>query len=300
MHAGETPTDVALVRRLVAARFPRWAGLSVTPVESAGTDNVIYRLGERLSVRLPRIAGAAGQTELERRWLPRLAPHLPVEVPEPVAVGEPALGYPFPWAVYRWIDGTNPATPDGLAGPLAGFVTALRRIGTAGGPAARPGGRGASLRHRDVTGSIAALAGDYDSAVLTEVWESDRAAPPWQGPPVWLHGDLHAGNLLVRGGTLSAVLDWSCLAVGDPAADLIPAWLLLGPAGRAEFRARLGDDDATWRRGRAWAFGMALNALPYYRTTNPFLAGMARYAIGEILAETGHDARPPRGAGVRR
>ncbi|MEV8515348.1 aminoglycoside phosphotransferase family protein [Dactylosporangium sp. NPDC051484] len=292
MHEGEPPTDAELVRALVEAQFPQWAGLSVASVASTGTDNAIYRLGDALSVRLPRLPGATGQIELERRWLPRLAPHLPAEVPDPVAVGAPALGYPFAWAVYRWIDGANPGGPDGLAEPLTDFIAALRRIDTAGGPPARPGARGASLRGKDMSAWIDALAGDYDPAVLTAVWEADRSAPDWPGPPVWLHGDLHAGNLLLRDGTLGAVLDWSCLAVGDPAADLIPAWLLLDAAQRDAFRSRLGADEDTWRRGRAWAFAMSLAALPYYRTTNPFLAGIARRAIDEVLAETGHaDAR---------
>jgi aminoglycoside phosphotransferase (APT) family kinase protein len=288
MHEAEARTDVRLVRGLVAAQFPQWAGLDVAPVESSGTDNVIYRLGDALSVRLPRIPGATGQVEHERRWLPRLAPHLPAEVPEPVAVGVPGLGYPFGWGVYRWIDGANPRGPDGLAEPLADFIAALRRIDTAGGPRAQPGGRGSSLRHRDMREWIEALAGDYDPAVLTRVWEDDRSAPEWDGPPVWIHGDLHAGNLLVRGGTLGAVLDWSCLAVGDPAADLIPAWLLFDAAERAVFRARLDPDEDTWRRGRAWAFSMSMAALPYYRTTNAFLADLGRRGIEETLAETGH------------
>ncbi|MGI5242395.1 aminoglycoside phosphotransferase family protein [Dactylosporangium sp. CA-139066] len=286
MHEGEAPTDAELVRALVAAQFPQWAGLEVTPLASTGTDNAIYRLGGELSVRLPRLPHATGQIELERRWLPRLAPHLPAAVPEPVAVGSPALGYPYAWAVYRWLEGTNPVGPDGLAAPLADFVLALRRIGTAGAPVAPAGGRGGDLRHRDIGDWIAQLAGDYDPALLTAVWEADRSAPGWAGPPVWVHGDLHAGNLLVRGGTLAAVLDWSCLAAGDPAVDLIPAWMLLDAPGRAELRSRLGEDDDTWRRGRAWAFSMAVGLLPYYRVTNPAFAEVGRYGLEEILAET--------------
>ncbi|GAA2379735.1 phosphotransferase [Dactylosporangium salmoneum] len=155
----------------------------------------------------------------------------------------------------------------------------------AGPPPARPGERGASLRDWDVSAPIEQLAGEYDPARLTAVWEADRAAPEWAGPPVWIHGDLHAGNLLVRGGTLAVVLDWSCLAVGDPAADLLPAWLLLDGPGRAEFRAALAPDEDTWRRGRAKAFGMALAALPYYRDTNPFLAALGRRGIAAVLSE---------------
>ena len=285
LHEGEPPTDAELVRALVAAQFPHWSGLDVTPVPAEGTDNVIYRLGDGLSVRLPRGDGGARQIDLERRWLPRLAPHLPAAVPDPVAVGAPALGYPYAWAVYRWLAGANPVGPGGLAAPLADFVLALRRIDTGDGPPAKPGGRGSSLRHNRAADWIPALAGDYDPALLSAVWEADRSAPEWSGPPVWFHGDLHAGNVLVHGGTLAAVLDWSCLGVGDPAADLLPAWLLLDAPGRAEFRARLGDDEGTWRRGRAWAFGMGLGLLAYYRDSAPGLAAMGRYGIDEVLAE---------------
>jgi len=285
MHADEIPTSAELVRRLIAAQFPQWAGLPVAPVDSAGTDNAIYRLGTAFSVRLPRIRWATGQIELERQWLPRLAPALPVAIPRPVAVGVPALGFPYPWSVYAWLDGTNPVAADapGLALELAAFITALRRIDTAGGPCAEPGRRGAPLSDQDPAEPIATLADRYDPAELTAAWESDAAAPPWDRDPVWLHGDLHAGNLLVRGGALAAVLDWSCLAVGDPAVDLIPAWSMLPPDARDAFRAALDPDDATWRRGRAWALLMAVNALPYYADTNPFLADLSRHIIAAVL-----------------
>ncbi|WP_433044058.1 aminoglycoside phosphotransferase family protein [Dactylosporangium sp. CS-033363] len=279
--------DVELVRGLVAGQFPQWAGLPLAPVASDGTDNAIFRLGEGLSVRLPRYERAVGQIALERRWLPVLGPGLPVAVPEPVAVGVAARGYPFPWAVYRWLDGANPGRPDLLAVDLAGFLLALWDADTSGGPRAEADGRGGSLRGKDVSGPIAQLAGDYDPARLSAVWEADRAAPDWAGRPVWLHGDLHAGNLLAgRDGRLAVVLDWSCLAVGDPAADLIPAWVAFGPAARAAFRERLGVDEATWRRGRASAFAFGLGALSYYRTTNAYFAALGRYAIGQVLAET--------------
>ena len=287
MHPGEIATTVPLVEGLVASQFPQWAGRAVAPVASGGTDNAIYRLGDDLSVRLPRMERATGQVGLERRWLPALAPRLPAEIPEVLAVGRPALGYPFSWGVYRWIAGDNPQSPAGLGEPLAAFLTALRAIDPGDGPRAVPGGRGASLRGRDIGEWIPQLADDYDPAVLTGVYEADRSAPEHDGPPVWLHGDLHAGNLLVRDGTLAAVLDWSCLTVGDPAADLIPAWLLLDEAERGAFREALEAGQDMWRRGRAWAFGMAIAALAYYRDTNPYFAALGRFGIGAVLSETG-------------
>ncbi|MET7397387.1 aminoglycoside phosphotransferase family protein [Dactylosporangium sp. NPDC005572] len=281
MHDGEVPTDALLVRLLLAEQFPAWADLPVTPVESGGTDNAIYRLGDDLAVRLPRIGWATGQIALERTWLPVLAPQLPVAVPAPLAVGVPAFGYPYEWAVYRWLPGVNPGEVP--ARDLADFVVALRGVDAVGGPPAR--GRGAPLDATAVPAPIQELAGEYDVALLTDVWRADAAAAPWGGPPTWLHGDLHGGNVLVDGGRLSAVIDWSCLAVGDPAIDLLPAWSLLSAADRPAFREQVGADEAQWRRGRCWALTMAVNALPYYRDTNPFLAGLGRRMIAEVLAD---------------
>ncbi|GGM79252.1 aminoglycoside phosphotransferase family protein [Dactylosporangium sucinum] len=285
MHEGEVPTDAELVRLLLAAQFPAWAGLPVTPVASGGTDNAIYRLGDELAVRLPRIDWATGQIALEETWLPLLAPRLPVAVPAPLAVGEPGFGYPYQWGVYRWLPGTNPGVVPAL--DIADFVVALRRVEATGGPPARAGGRGAPIDPAAVPPPIQQLAGEYDAERLTEIWRSDASVPPWSGPPTWLHGDLHGGNVLVDDGRLSAVIDWSCLAVGDPAIDLLPAWSLLDGADRPAFRDRVGADEPQWRRGRCWALTMAVNALPYYRDTNPFLAGLARRLIAEVLADVG-------------
>lgn len=294
MHADEVETSAALVRRLLAAQFPRWAHLPITPVPSAGTDNALYRLGDDMVVRLPRIHWAVGQVDKEQRWLPRLAPLLPLDIPVPLAAGAPGAGYPWRWSVYRWLDGEN-ATLDRLADPgqaaadLAGFVAALQRIDATGGPP--PGDhnswRGVPLARRDAAtrAAIAALRGILDTDAATTAWEAALAAPAWGGPPVWLHGDLQAGNLLARDGRLSAVIDFGCLGVGDPACDLLPAWSLFTAETRPVFRAALAVDDATWARGRGWALSFGLIALPYYWDTNPGLAAIARHAIAEALAE---------------
>ncbi|MFI5910050.1 aminoglycoside phosphotransferase family protein [Dactylosporangium sp. NPDC051541] len=277
--------SIEVVRALVGSQFPQWAGLAVSRFASTGTDNVIFRLGEEFSVRLPLGDNGAGQIELERRWLPVLAPHLATAVPDQVAVGVPGLGFPYTWAVYRWLDGANPDGLDDLVPDLADFVRALRRIDATGGPAARFGGRGGSLRGRDVSEWIAQLAEDYDPGRLTAVWQADRDVEEWGGPPVWVHGDLHPANLLACDGRLRAVLDWSCLTIGDPAIDLMPAWLAMGPATRAEFRERVGPDAATWRRARAWAFSFGLGAFAFYRETNPYFGVMGKRAIDQVLAD---------------
>jgi aminoglycoside phosphotransferase (APT) family kinase protein len=301
MHADEAPTDAALVRRLLTAQFPHWAGLPIKPVPSAGTDNALYRLGEDMAVRLPRIPSAVGQVEKEQRWLPRLASHLPLAIPTPLAEGSPGDGYPYPWSVYCWLAGEN-ATLERLADPrqaardLAHFITALQQIDPSGGPApgAHNSGRGAPLAPRDAE-TRAAIAWLHDNDMLdgdllTTAWKASLQAPVWDGPPVWLHGDLQSGNLLASHGRLSAVIDFGCLGVGDPACDLMVAWTLLPADARDVFRGELPVDDATWLRGRGWALSFGLIALPYYLTTNPVLAGIGRYAVDEVLADIARGA----------
>lgn len=293
MHDDEIETDVALVRRLIAAQFPQWAGLPVSPVPSAGTDNALYRLGDHLAVRLPRIPVATGQLEKEQRWLPYLAPQLPLAIPDPLARGRPGEGYPWSWSVYRWLEGkTLTAAPVDdqrrLALDLAGFIAALHRIDPAGGPP--PGQhnsfRGVPLATRDdaTRSAIAQLRGTLDTAAATAAWEAALQTPAWPHAPVWIHGDLQAGNLLAIRGRLSAVIDFGCLGVGDPACDLMVAWNLLTADARDVFRRALNVDDATWDRGRGWAVSVGLIALPYYRHTNPILAAIARRTIDEVLA----------------
>jgi aminoglycoside phosphotransferase (APT) family kinase protein len=294
MHADEVDTDVGLVCRLLAAQFPQWADLPIEPVESAGTDNALYRLGADVVVRLPRIDWAGGQPDKEHAWLPRLAPLLPLAIPAPLALGTPGEGYPWHWSVYRWLDGET-ATLDRIADPceaataLGQFVAALHRIEPAGGPVTGEGtiSRGGPLAQRDgeTRAAIASVRDMFATDALTAAWEDALAAPLWHGPPVWLHGDLQSGNLLAVDGRLSAVIDWGCLDVGDPACDVMPAWSYLPEEARDAFRAALPVDDATWARGRGWALSVGLIALPYYETTNPVLAGIARRSIDAVLAD---------------
>jgi aminoglycoside phosphotransferase (APT) family kinase protein len=291
MHADEQHTDAAMVRRLVAAQFPKWSRLSVRAVRSAGTDNAVYRLGERMLVRLPRIERAVADVAHEQRWLPRLAPLLPVAIPRPRGLGTPAEGYPWPWSVYGWLEGENPtvaaiADAGSRAAELAAVVRALQAARLPGAP---PAGRGVPLARRDgsTRDAIAALSGMIDTDAATAAWRAALAAPEWTGRPVWVHGDLAPGNLLVANGRLTGVIDWAGAGVGDPACDMMVAWNLLPAPDRALFRDAVGADDATWLRGRGWALSVALIQLPYYRRTNPVLAASARHVIGEVLAEHG-------------
>lgn len=294
MHADEADVDAALVRRLLAACFPDWAPRPLVPVASSGTDHALYRLGDDLLVRLPRLARVVDQVEREHRWLPRLAPQLPVAIPTPVARGSPAAGYPWPWSVYRWLAGENPVAgriPDAgrLATELAAFVAALHAIDPAGGPPPGAGTffRGAPLATRDerTRAALAALRGEIDTKSASAVWGEALRTPPHAGPPVWIHGDLAPGNLLCVDGRLAAVIDFGGSGVGDPACDLIVAWNLFDDAARRVYRSALAVDEATWSRGRGWALSVALLQLPYYRDSNPALAANARRTIREVLAE---------------
>jgi aminoglycoside phosphotransferase (APT) family kinase protein len=289
MHADEIPIDVDLVRRLLATQFPRWADLPIRPVQSNGTVNALYRLGGDMVVRLPRLEEWAGAIDHEYRWLPRLAPHLPAAVPLPIAQGHAGEGYPCPWLVNRWIEEATPTVdpiidPARLAVDVAAFIAAMQQIEAADGPPAR---RGAHLSTQDefTRASIDESRDDVDVKQVSGIWEEALSTPEWDGPPVWVHGDLLPDNLLVQAGRLRAVLDFGEVGVGDPACDLIPAWSLLTPETRAAFRTELALDDATWNRGRGWALSIAVQAIPYYRHTNQAFVGLAARMLEQIAAD---------------
>lgn len=273
-----------LVRCLVDGQFPDWAGLPLRPVALDGWDNTTLRLGDALSVRLPNAAGYVAQIEKEHRWLPRLAAGLSMPIPDPVARGEAGCGYPFPWSVYRWLDGEPAATASiadevAFARDLGGFLAALHRLDTTDGPAAgdHSFGRGGPLERYDAEtrATIAALGGRIDGHAALRTWEAalDR---PWSGPDVWAHGDLAASNLLVRDGRLAAVIDFGCCAVGDPACDTVMAWTFFSGASAAAFRAASNLDADTWARGRAWALWKTLITLHGHTDDQAALAETAR------------------------
>ncbi|GAB2576482.1 hypothetical protein Aab01nite_12980 [Paractinoplanes abujensis] len=274
--------DTALVRRLVNGQFPQWAGLPLTPVDPGGSDHVIHRLGEELSVRLPRHEGAVNQARLEFEWLPRLAPHLPLAIPVPVAVGEPAEGYPWHWAVSRWLPGGPADDSVGNAVVLADFLTALQTAPVTG--SALVTGERLAARDDDTRAAIAQVAGKFDAGALTAVWEAALDAPAWDRPPVWFHGDFHQGNLLGDGGRVTTVIDFGGLGRGDPARDLMMPFTLMSERTRPVFRERLGVDDATWARGRGWALAAGLNAYCSYAGTVPRVAAATTRQITEVLA----------------
>jgi aminoglycoside phosphotransferase (APT) family kinase protein len=299
MNPDEVDVHASLVRRLVAEQFAQWADLPVTEVASAGTDHAIYRLGDELALRLPRRPSAVPALAKEWRWLPRLAPLLPLAVPVPLAQGAAAEGFPFPWAVYRWLSGQNVADhpvadlPD-AAVRLGRFVAALQRIDASDGPPTFRGGPLSALNDR-VRSEIRILGaqGTLDPDLAAAAWDAAVAAPPWDRPPVWVHADLYPLNLLARGGRLDAVIDFGELGTGDPAIDLMPAWAWLTAATREVFRTQVAPNDATWARGRGWALGLGIGAVHYYRHSNPVLAAIGQHAITQVTADSQHSQSPP-------
>jgi aminoglycoside phosphotransferase (APT) family kinase protein len=283
MHADEVPTDVGLVRRLIASQFPQWSALPVHELVASGTVHALYRLGEEMVVRLPR--RSAEDVEAEHTTLRRLRGRVPVEIPEPRAVGAPGEGYPWEWCIDNWLVGEHPVAgeiSDELAREIADVVLSLRVVETNGVP---PSGRGSSLRRFDaaVRGTLPKLDGVIDTAKALALWEEALALPEWSNAPVWVHEDLMPANLLVRKCHLTGILDWGSAGAGDPAIDLQPAWNMLDARTRPIFRAALSPDDAMWMRGRAWALWTGIMALPYYRETNPVLAQNASYRLGQVL-----------------
>lgn len=280
----------AAVARLIAAQFPRWAGLAVRPVATPGWDNLSFRLGDEMAVRLPSAARYAPQVAKEAAILTRLRA-LPVAVPEVLATGVPAAGYPFPWSVRRWIEG-DPACGGTLADPcrlaraLADVLGALHRLDTVGGPPP-----GAHSFHRG--GTLVVYAGEV-TEMLSAIGSPAAAGAVWQaalaarfaGPSVWVHGDVAPGNLLLRDDGLCALIDWGSAAVGDPACDLAVAWTLFEGPSRRAFRDALAQPPSAWARARGWALWKALLVLAG-RSAQPPRERPAAAVLADIVAEAG-------------
>lgn len=297
MHVDEVDVDDALVRTLLASQLPHLADRPLTVVEPWGTDNAIWRLGDDLVVRLPRIHWATEQVDFEARWLPSLASRLSVPVPEPIAVGEPGHGYPYRWAVHRWLPGQSAALDRlgdavDFALDLAEVVRQLQRLPTNGAPAAHNRARPLHAYDRSTRSAIERASHLIDADAATAVWEEALDAPPHDAPAVWVHGDLE-GNCLVRDGRLSGLVDWGSACAGDPAVDVQVVWSpLFTKESRARFLTDLGVDDAMLARSRGAAINQTTAALSYYLHTYPLIVerswhklavlGVARTADGEI------------------
>lgn len=281
--------DRALARRLVAEQFPQWAHLSVRPVPVQGNDNRTFRLGDELTVRLPSAAGYVAAVAKEDDALPLLSPQVATRLPCPVAVGAPSAEYPWPWSVREWIPGTNPEMDASLdRSALAVSVgTFLRQLRAAPADPKRRAGRHSSFRgchpsvySGEVRHALAVLGNRVDVARCLRVWD-DAVQTRWSGDPVWFHGDMATGNLLVREGTLCAVIDFGTCGVGDPACDLVLAWTFFRGEEQNAFAAAVDLDADTWRRARGWALWKALITLADPRPS-PLLETQ-RATLAELL-----------------
>jgi aminoglycoside phosphotransferase (APT) family kinase protein len=289
MPAAEVDVDEDLVHALLAAQHPDLADRPLRLLAN-GWDNVSYRLGGDLVVRLPRREVAAVLLEHEQRWLPALAPRLSLPIPAPVRVGRPQGAYPWSWSVVPWWPGriaasTPIADPAAEARRLGAFTAGLHRPAPADAPVNPV--RGGPLHERAfaVEERLERLAAVVDAKAVHRRWEQSVAAAPWSSPPVWLHGDLHTANLLVDDGAISAVIDFGDITGGDPATDLAVAWMLFEADDRETFRQACGtSDDDTWQRARGWALHFALAFLAH-SADNALMAGIGRRALGAVLAD---------------
>lgn len=285
--------DVSLVRDLIDAQFPQWSHLPITPVAFSGWDNRTFHLGTKMSVRLPSAEAYALQVDKEQQWLPNLAPHLPLDIPQPIAKGRPTSDYPWQWSIYPWIEGQAASVAcirDKclFAKDLAHFLQKLQRIDPRDGPLAGEHSffRGGSLGtyHAEVEEALKILSKNQDVSLLTSIW-STALKEAWKKTPVWIHGDVATGNLLVREGRLCAVIDFGQLAVGDPACDLVITWTFFAGESRDAFRQALQMDNATWARARGWALWKALIVCAQLPGTNPLEIEKSWNVLKEISAD---------------
>lgn len=279
--------DEVLVARLVAAQFPQWNDLPISPVALSGWDNRTFHLGDNMLARLPSAAMYANQVEKEQKWLSILAPFLPLEIPTPLAMGNPTDEYPWYWSIYRWIDGESSITDLTLfAKDLAHFLSALHKIPTGGGPRPGPNNfyRGGDLAQYDeeMRKAIHVLNGKIDHKAVSEIWEKALASS-WEKTPVWVHGDISAGNLLTKNGKLCAVIDFGQMAVGDPACDLMINWTLFKKESRKIFHEMLPFDEGTWTRARAWTLWKALVVAAGFTNPNNFESQNCNRIIKEVI-----------------
>lgn len=290
LHEDEVAVDADLVTALLVEQMPHLAHLRPAEVDTAGSVNAVHRLGEHLCTRLPRAQRFVPDLEREHRWLAHLAPRLPLAVPEVVATGRPGRGYPYPWALYRWVDGvlydrTLVGDQERAGSDLAGFVAALRAqpLVTDAPPAGRAPLADLVEGTRDALARCAPELGRRGVTEALAAWERALGAPVWDGRALWVHADLVPFNLTTLHGALHGVIDFGAVGVGDPAADVIAAWTLFDPAGRAAYREALDVEEGIWARARGYALHQAADIVWCYRDTHPAFAASAIDTITQVL-----------------
>jgi len=294
MHNDEMELEASSVNRMLAVQFPRWSDLSIRKIRSSGTDNTIYRLGENYSIRLPKRKIGILQIEKEKQWLPYLSDHLPLEMPQQIAVGKSSFLFPHPWGIYKWIKGEE-LNRNKLVDIrtnieiLINFIKSLHSIEIVETlkPGFHNGHRGGLLKNRDklTRAAIPKLKEFINPVIAEQVWEEALNSPIQPRDQSWIHGDIHSGNILSRRGKIISIIDYGTLAVGDKACDLMPAWNLLNTEERRLFRKLAEVDDLMWKRGKGWSLSIALVTLDYYLYTNPGLSNMSKFTLQQIESD---------------
>ncbi len=293
-NAEHLPVSVSLAKALVTSQFPKWSKLEICPIPSSGTDNTIFRLGENMCLRLPKTMHTEKNLKKEHAWLPKLTP-LSLQTPKPLAIGTPEKGYPCSWCIYSWIDGNtvvaNYLSDDHRAAKDIGkFINSLQLVDTEGGPKSGPHNnyRGVPLidRNQLTREAIQKLNAEFETNALNNLWDAALDVPTWANAPVWLHGDIHSGNMLTQNGRLNAMIDFGLSGVGDPACDLMVGWTQFHPEARNTFHKFIKADDDTWERGKGWALSWAVIALAHYNRSNSFLASMSRNTINQLVSSS--------------
>lgn len=289
MHPDEFHINANLVRELLTEQFPNWSKLDLQEILPKGTDNAMFKLASDKLVRLPRTKQSATNIEKELLWLPKFSSLLPIAIPTLLGSGSANKKYPLPWVIYNWLEGKSTDKEGDIdlgqaAVNLGNFVVAMQKIDPTNGPKCN---RGQPLNkcNKGVLESIESLKGEYDTNLLTKIWESTLETPAWSGDPVWIHGDLHSGNILVKNKKITAIVDFGLAGIGDPAADMMLAWTVLDAENREIFRSIAKPDDHTWARGRGWAFALGALGYPYYRKSNPEFAHIAKRSLDEVIAD---------------
>lgn len=284
---------ISLVQKLISQQFPQWAHLPITPVAVQGWDNRTFRLGSDMSIRMPSAVCYAAKVHIEQKWLPFLAPHLSVEIPQPIALGHPSSHYPFAWSIYRWIEGNSANTLDldketfcVVAKELANFLRELHAIDITEGPLPGPHnfyrGGDLSVYDQETQDACTKLQGLIDTEAARRVWQKALSSK-WHTKPVWIHGDVSAGNILLKDKKLVGVIDFGGMAVGDPACDVVIAWTFFSGESRKIFKATGGLDADTWNRARGWALWKALITLAPFQDKDNADALKQRALINELL-----------------
>ncbi|MDO8953640.1 MAG: aminoglycoside phosphotransferase family protein [Gammaproteobacteria bacterium] len=292
-HKLEITTQI--VTTLIAEQFPQFAHLQIKPVDHGGNDNRTFRLGNEMSIRLPSAEEYVSQVQKEQKWLPKIASHLPLPIPQPIAMGVPSVDYPWNWSIYKWLEGKSAnslehsdADLETIAMQLAQFLSDFHKLNTAGAPA--PGlhnwwrAAHTSIYDAETRFLIDKLKGFINADDSRSLWQRALNSK-WDRDPVWVHGDVASGNLLVKENRLSAVIDFGCMGIGDPACDLTIAWTFFRGKSRGIFKENLHLDEETWARARGWAMWKALYTISELENKSGTALAKQQQIIDAVMME---------------